>query len=209
MRTFDQWHNWGTARKQAADYLPSVTLARLDDAVAFAQQCHGDQKRPAGEPYVEHLLEVLEILVLGAGVTDDSLLVAAVLHDTVEDTHCTAEEIETKFGVREALLVRWVTKPEAGPGEDAAVARRRYLESLRSGPRDAVLLKLADRLSNVQRLDTHPRPNKRRSYYLETCEYVLPMAAGVPWFQDIFAEWRERYRYLDDDDPATEKLGIA
>lgn len=69
---------------------PEVSAQRLGEAVAFAEDAHGDQRRPAGEPYVEHLLEVVEILVSGAGVRNEDLLVAAFLHDVVEDTDRTA-----------------------------------------------------------------------------------------------------------------------
>jgi hypothetical protein len=53
-----------------------------------------------------------------------------------------------------------------------------------------VLVKLADRLSNVQRLDRHPRPEKRRPYYRETVEWILPLAARVPFFDEEFGRWR-------------------
>ncbi|MCN9241347.1 HD domain-containing protein [Streptomyces sp. RY43-2] len=72
---------------------PEVSAQRLGEAVSFAEEAHGDQKRPAGEPYGEHLLEVVEILVSGAGVRDEDLLIAAVLHDVVEDTDRTAGEV--------------------------------------------------------------------------------------------------------------------
>nr|WTB12089.1 HD domain-containing protein [Streptomyces antimycoticus] len=194
---FDGWHDWEAARAQLAVLAPSISLARLDAAVDMARSFHGDQKRPAGEPYMEHLLEALEILVSGAGVHDEDVLVAAVLHDIVEDTACTSNEVEARFGERVAGLVAWVTKPATGPDEHAAEVRDRYLLGLHSAPRDAVILKLADRLSNVQRLDTHPRPAKRRSYYRETCEHFLPLSEGVPWFEEAFGTWRESYRHLE------------
>ncbi|MFF4579803.1 HD domain-containing protein [Streptomyces sp. NPDC001373] len=197
-RVFGTWHDWDTARRQLAVVAPEVSVRRLGEAVAFAEEAHGDQKRPAGEPYVEHLLEVVEVLVSGVGVRDEDLLVAAVLHDVVEDTDRTAKEVGARFGPRVEAWVGWVTKPEPGADEDPAEVRNRYLQSLRGAPPEVLLLKLADRYSNVQRLDTHPRPEKRRSYYRETCRHLMPLAAGVPWFEAAFAEWRESYRHLED-----------
>ncbi|MCX5198606.1 HD domain-containing protein [Streptomyces sp. NBC_00249] len=201
-RVFGSWHDWGTARGELAVLAPGVSVGRLGEAVAFAEQAHGDQKRPAGEPYVEHLLEVVEILVRGAGVREEDLLVAAVLHDVVEDTDRTIGEVGERFGPRVAEWVGWVTKPEPGQHEDPAEVRDRYLLGLRSAPPEVLSLKLADRFSNVQRLDTHPRPEKRRSYYRETCRHLVPLAAGVPWFETAFGEWRESYRHLEDGAPA-------
>lgn len=146
LRTFEARESWPAA---------------LDESVEFATRWHGDQIRPAGEPYVEHLLEALAVLMDGVGVTDVDVLRAAVLHDVVEDTGCTLEE-----------------------------DRAAYLARLRTAPSDAVLAKLADRLSNVQRLDTHPRPAKQRSYYAETVRSIVPLADAHPWFQEWYATWQ-------------------
>lgn len=197
-QVFDAWHDWDTAQQQLAVLAPETSTRRLGDAVAFAEEAHGDQRRPAGEPYLEHLLEVLEILVSGAGVRDEDLLVAAVIHDVVEDTGRTAAEVGERFGPRVQEWVGWVTKPDPAAHEDPAEVRNRYLLSLRSAPPEVLQLKLADRYSNVQRLDTHPRVEKQRSYYRETCRHLVPLAAGVPWFETSFAEWRDSYRHLEN-----------
>ncbi|MEU8434588.1 HD domain-containing protein [Streptomyces sp. NPDC029216] len=201
-RVFGAWHDWDTVRRELAAPAPHVSVRRLGEAVAFAEEAHGDQRRPAGEPYLEHLLEVVEILVRGAGVRDEDLLVAGVLHDVVEDTARTAGEVGERFGPRVEEWVGWVTKPEPAAGEDPAEVRDRYLRGLRCAPPEVLLLKLADRYSNVQRLDTHPRPGKRRSYYRETCRHLVPLAAGVPFFEAAFGEWREAFRHLEDGAPA-------
>src|SRR6266536_4542236 len=119
----------------------------LDAAVAVATHWHGDQRRPAGEPYVEHLREATAFLAYGAEVTTHPVLTAAVLHDVVEDTPCELSMVRAEFGDEVATLVDWVTKSDD---------REAYLTRLRSAPADALLVKLADRASNVQRLDTHP-----------------------------------------------------
>jgi (p)ppGpp synthase/HD superfamily hydrolase len=184
LQYFDRLKTWPEARRQFAPRLPAETLAALDDAAAFATAYHGDQMRPSIEPvpYVEHLIEVVDVLVHGAGATDRDVLVAALLHDVVEDTPCTEEEVRERFGPRVATLVAWVTK-----GED----RASYLRSLRDAPLDALLVKLADRVSNVQHLEQFARQVKRGSYYRETVEYILPLAKRPEWFRDWFAAWRE------------------
>ncbi len=161
--------------------LPERTADAVSAAVGFAAGCHGSQQRPTGAPYLDHLLEALEILVRGAEVHDADVLCAAVLHDVLEDTPCPVGEITTRFGPHVADLVTWVTKP---PGGD----KEAYLRRLRDAPRDAILVKLADRASNVQTLRNLP-PAKAASYYRQTVAYIVPLAAIDPWFQHWYAEW--------------------
>jgi guanosine-3',5'-bis(diphosphate) 3'-pyrophosphohydrolase len=194
VRVFGPHRRWGDLRGRLE--LPESTLVLLDDAVVFAVRRHGGQRRPGGEPYVEHLLETLDVLVRGPGVTDPGVLVAGVLHDVVEDTPTTIGEVEAAFGADVARLVADVTKPGPRPGEDREAARRAYLLSLAALPPRSLVLKLADRLSNVQRLETHPRPDKRVSYYEETVTYLLPLAAGHPWYARWYGAWREHHAAL-------------
>lgn len=159
----------------------------LDDAITFATHWHGNQRRPAGEPYVEHLQEATAFLVHGAGVTDRTVLTAAVLHDVVEDTPCPLQTVQAEFGDEVATLVDWVTKSSD---------REAYLTRLRTAPVEALLVKLADRASNVQRLDTHPRPEKQQSYYEETIRWIVPLAPAHPWFKNWYAEWQQHFAHL-------------
>lgn len=203
MRTFEAKEGWPALRAEWATRLPEADLAKVDEAVAFAVHRHADQKRPAGEPYLEHLLEATRVLVEGVGTTDIDVLRAAVLHDVVEDTPCTLDEVRDQFGDRVAGLVDWLTKPERREGESREEARTAYLERLSNAPDEAVVLvKLADRLSNVQRLDTHPRPAKRRVYYAETVELILPLAARHPWYRQWYDEWRAEFSGLADESGA-------
>ena len=196
--TFEAVAGWPVVRDRLAG-LPASTLARLDEAVTFATDRHAGQTRPAGEPYLEHLLETVQVLAVGVGVTDPDLLVAGVLHDVVEDTRTTLAEVTLRFGARVAELVDWVTKPPPSADRSPAADRAAYLTRLRSAPADAVTVKLADRLSNVQRLETHPRPAKRTGYYRETVAAVLPLAEGQPWLRAWFARWQAANAHLDRD----------
>ena len=198
---FVSWRSWDDARGALERVEPPDTVERLQDAFEFAVARHADQVRPAGEPYAEHLLEVLEILVSGAGIRDERTLLAAALHDVVEDTDCSLDEVRSRFGADVAELVDWLTKPDAAP-EQAGAARQSYLDRLERAPEQAVDVKLADRLSNVQRLDTHPRPEKQRSYYRETVETIVPLARRRPWFEQRFSSWRDAYRHLESPERA-------
>lgn len=192
LQTFDGSVGWSALRERFADRLPEATLAGLDEAVAFAVERHGDQRRPAGEAYVEHLLEALQVLVDAVGVRAPDPLRAAVLHDVVEDTDTTLDEVRERFGPRVAELVGWVTKADG-------VDRAAYLARLRQAPAEAIDVKLADRLSNVQRLRTHPRPEKKASYFRETVESIVPLAADRPWFAQWFRQWQHDHADLGLD----------
>ena len=206
MQLFTTWHSWRQAEPGLRDQLPADTVARLHEAVDFATARHGDQERPTGAPYTDHLLEALEVLVRGAGVTSPDILCAAVLHDVVEDTPCTLDELAGRFGPRIAELVGWVTIPEPGPGQDRASVKEEYLRGLPHVPRDARLIKLADRASNAQTLRNLPEA-RRRAYYAQTVEYIVPLAADEPWFADWYAGWAEAFADLapESAEPAPEE----
>jgi guanosine-3',5'-bis(diphosphate) 3'-pyrophosphohydrolase len=201
MKTFTGWHTWADAGPGLERRLPAEVIARIAQAVQFATAHHGDQRRKTGVPYLEHLLEAVQILVEGAGVSSPDVLVAAVLHDVVEDTPCTLADVRAGFGPRVAELVGWVTIPAPGPGQDSSAAREAYLRGLRDAPRDAVLVKLADRMSNVQTLRNLPQ-DRQRAYYAQTVRYIIPLAAGEPWFAAWYAEWQAEFADLAESRPA-------
>jgi GTP pyrophosphokinase len=194
MELFTNWHTWPQAEPELRRLLPATTCDAVAKAVEFAIRCHGDQRRPTGAPYLEHLLEALEVLVRGAGVTDPDVLRAAVLHDVVEDTPCGMDDVRREFGDRVAAMVDWVTKPESDDG-DRKTAKEAYLQGLRDAPEDAILVKLADRVSNVQTLRNLSLP-KQREYYAQTVTYIMPLAASRNWFAAWYATWQEEHRDL-------------
>ena len=117
---------------------------KLDLAKAFAKQAHGDQKY-GDQPYTVHLAAVAQVLIQ-YGVTDEDMLISAWLHDTVEDTYLTKEEIRAEFGDRVAELVWCVTNE---PGKNRRERHLLTYPKVRSNP-DALLLKLADRIANIE-----------------------------------------------------------
>jgi guanosine-3',5'-bis(diphosphate) 3'-pyrophosphohydrolase len=197
---FTNWHTWDLAAPGLAERLPSDTVGLLHRAVTFASEHHGGQRRPTGAPYLEHLLEALEVLVRGAGVTGPDILCAAVLHDVVEDTGCTRGDVAAAFGPRVAELVGWVTIPEPAPGQDKASVKEEYLRGLTAAPRDAVLVKLADRASNVQTLRNLPLA-RQRAYYAQTVRFIVPLAGAEPWFAGWYASWESEFSDLADARP--------
>ena len=200
METFTGWHTWADAAP-GLERLPAEVVAKITRAVEFATAYHGDQRRKTGVPYLEHLLEAVQILVVGAEVSSPDVLVAAVLHDVVEDTPCTLADVRAAFGPRVAELVGWVTIPAPGHGEDSSTVREGYLRRLRDAPRDAVLVKLADRMSNVQTLRNLPQ-DRQRAYYAQTVTYIIPLAAGEPWFAAWYADWQAEFADLAESRPA-------
>lgn len=195
MELFTHWHTLADAEPGLRERLPEQVVATLVEAVRFAADAHGDQRRPTGAPYLEHLLEALEVLVLGAGITDQAVLTAAVLHDVVEDTSRTNAQIARRFGPKVAELVGWVTIPEPRPAEDRWTVKQASLRRLAQAPRDAILVKLADRVSNVQTLRSLTK-DRQRSYYAQTVTYILPLAAAEPWFRAWYQDWQAEHADL-------------
>jgi (p)ppGpp synthase/HD superfamily hydrolase len=118
----------------------------FDAANAFAKERHeGQTRRDGTTPYVTHPIRVAERL-RNAGVTKAEILAAAVLHDVIEDTKTTADELVARFGPRVAALVEEVSRP---PG----MTRRDFLERVATGSARSVLIRVADRLDNLEDLD--------------------------------------------------------
>jgi GTP pyrophosphokinase len=200
VRRFLSWHSQHDADRALRERLRPETADEVARALAFAARHHGDQRRPTGAPYLDHLLEALEVAVCGAGLTDPDVLCAVVLHDVVEDTAVTLPELSAAFGQHVADLVGWVTIPEPPPGVDKAAAKEAYLRRLPRAPRDAILVKLADRASNVQTLRNLP-PARARAYYAQTVEHIMPLAGVDQWFADWYASWRAEFAELADPLP--------
>jgi (p)ppGpp synthase/HD superfamily hydrolase len=142
-----------------------------------------------GIPYTFELQLTTQRASDGVGVTDPQILAAAALHDVVEDTDVSIEEVRAEFGDVAASLVAWVTR-------DPSENKPAYLARLADAPNQVLMLKLADRLSNVQRLATHPRPEKQARYYAETVEWIVPLATRFPWFGAWFAVWQDKFSHL-------------
>lgn len=186
-------------------YLPEESLEIVKSAFQLAQERHRPQVRASGEPYILHPIEVATIL---AGYKlDVSTLVATLLHDTVEDTDTTLEEIEERFGPEVRMLVDGVTKLtaiSARQGRDSPTPHSKQMakaENLRkiflAMAKDlrVILIKLADRLHNLRTLG-NLRPDKQKRIASETLEIFTPIASRLGVF-DMKCELEDLcFRYL-------------
>ncbi len=150
--------------------------ALITKAFEVAREAHSGQKRVSGEQYIVHPVSVAKILIeLGM---DTESLVAALLHDVVEDTNTPQEEIARLFGRDIALLVSGVTKlgkiPYSSREEQQAENIRKMLLAMSQDIR-VIIIKLADRLHNMRTIDAMP-PQKQRDKALETMEVYAPIA---------------------------------
>ena len=155
---------------------PTQDVSLIRKAWDFCVQHHKGQMRASGEPYVIHPLEVAEVL---AEVKLDSTAIAAgLLHDAVEDTPATNEEIETEFGDQVAHIVEGVTKIDkiqfANREDRQAENVRKMLLAMVTDVR-VVLIKLADRLHNMRTLE-HLKPDRQEAIARETLDIYAPLA---------------------------------
>ncbi|MFV0281737.1 MAG: RelA/SpoT family protein [Rhodoblastus sp.] len=160
-------------------YNPNADEDLLNRAYVYAMRAHGVQRRASGDPYFSHPLEVAAILTdLGL---DDATIVAAVLHDTIEDTAATREEIERLFGVEIARLVDGLTKIKkldlVSKRAEQAENFRKLLLAIADDVR-VLLVKLADRLHNMRTLHFVP-PEKRKRIAEETLDIYAPLAGRM------------------------------
>ena len=126
-------------------------------AAAFAARKHRDQRRKDAEasPYINHPLELARVLAEVGEVTDSATLCAALLHDTIEDTDATQEELAREFGAEIAALVVEVTDDKSLA---KAERKRQQVEHAAHLSPKAKLVKLADKISNLSDVATRPRP---------------------------------------------------
>lgn len=175
-------------------------LEIVDKAFDVANRYHGDQKRKSGEPYIIHPIAVCNILVdLGM---DYQSLVAALLHDVVEDTEYTIEQLTEEFGEEVAILVDGVTKlgkvqlnSSEAKEEQQAENIRKMLLAMSKDIR-VIIVKLADRLHNMRTLE-FMTPQKQRDKALETLEIFAPISHRLG-IRSVKEELEDRaIRFLD------------
>lgn len=161
-------------------YHPDADFAQIEKAVDFARKYHEGQTRSSGEPYYTHPVEVATILA--EMHLDDASIITAILHDTVEDTEATSEDIEKNFGKEVAALVDGVTKLtriESKTAEGKQAENFRKLVLAMSEDIRVLLVKLADRLHNMRTLEGVQKVEKRRRIARETLEIYAPLAERI------------------------------
>src|SRR5690606_5560012 len=164
------------ALERAADYLDDAQHAQLRRAWAVGAAAHAGQTRKSGEPYITHPVAVAQVLAEQG--LDAETLVAAILHDTIEDTPLSRADLATQFGETVAELVDGVTKLDklrfADRQEAAAESFRKMLLAMSRDLR-VIMIKLADRLHNMRTLGAQSAEARRR-IAIETLEIYAPIA---------------------------------
>ena len=173
--------------ERVKSYDPGADEDALNRAYVFAMKAHGSQKRASGDPYFSHPIEVAGILT--DLKLDDSSIITALLHDVVEDTGTTLEDVEAVFGKDISRLVDGVTKLgrlELQSEETKHAENFRKLLVAMSEDIRVLLVKLADRLHNMQTLHFIASPEKRRRIARETMDIYAPLAEriGMHGFKD-------------------------
>jgi (p)ppGpp synthase/HD superfamily hydrolase len=165
-----------------------VSVMRAADAAA-RWHVHQRRKGSAQEPYVNHLLEVASLVTQATGGTDPNIVIAALLHDAIEDQGVTAEVIADQFGKHVADIVMEVTDDKSLP---KAERKRKQVESAPKKSREAKLIKLADKTSNLRAVANSPAPDwsvERRLEYVEWGKSVVAGLRGAsPWLELQFDE---------------------
>ena len=167
-------------------YNPNTDEDLINKAYVYAMRAHGNQKRASGDPYFAHPLEVAALLT--DLKLDDATIVAAMLHDTIEDTDATREEIDRLFGKDIGALVDGLTKIKKLDLVSKRAAQAENLRKLLLAISDDVrvlLVKLADRLHNMRTLHYVP-PEKRARIAEETLDIYAPLAGrmGIQQMRD-------------------------
>ena len=190
-------------------YDPSVDEAALNRAYVFSMKVHGSQTRASGDPYFSHPVEVAGILTEYR--LDTASIVTGLLHDTVEDTVATIDQIETLFGDEVARLVDGVTKlsrlelqsPDSGHAENFRKLLLAISEDIR-----VLLVKLADRLHNMRTLHYIKNPEKRARIARETMEIYVPLAEriGIQEIKEELEDMAFRELYPDASESIAGRL---
>ena len=159
--------------KEIRNKFDEERMARIEKAFRFANAAHDGIRRKSGEPYIIHPIAVAKIVAkeIGLGATS---IVAAILHDVVEDTEYRLSDIENMFGVKVARIVDGLTKLSGDFDSRQALTLKKMLMTLSEDVR-VVLIKIADRLHNMQTLESMPE-NKKLKVAGETLYLYVPLA---------------------------------
>jgi hypothetical protein len=153
----------------------------LTGALAFAAQAHANQRRKgaAQEPYINHLLEVLDLVACATGGADVDVMIAAVLHDTLEDTEASHDALAARFGSRVVGIVEELSDDMS---LTKAERRRQRIETMPKKSMEARMVKTADVISNLRAIAGSPPAGwtaEHRLSYLEDCRQLIDAARGA------------------------------
>ena len=185
--------------KRISSKLMQGEISLIKEAYEFAKEKHKDQKRESGEPYIIHPLNVA--LILSDISVDYETYIAALLHDVLEDTDTSEEEIKERFGESVLFLVKGVTKLKHIKNVSSEEAKlenlRKMLLAMASDIR-VVVIKLADRLHNMRTLGVFP-PDKQQRIAKETMDIYVPLAHRLGMYTMKWELEDLSFRYLEPD----------
>ncbi len=198
--------------KRVKDSYTQDEFLAIQYAFDFATEAHKGQFRRSGEEYITHPIQVATIL-LDLGMDADSII-AALLHDVIEDTHYTFEDITLKFGIGIAEMVEAVTKLTSIDVKDVDREKEEQAENIRklfiAMAKDirVLIVKLADRLHNMQTMDYLP-PERRIVKAQETLDIYAPIAGrlGISGFKSKLEDLSMKYLFPEDYHFLSSKLG--
>ncbi|MCG6985277.1 MAG: HD domain-containing protein [Thiocapsa sp.] len=168
---------------------PTGVAAQIIKAAAFAAAKHRNQRRKDAEasPYINHPIALADVLANEGGIADPSVLCAAILHDTIEDTQTTPAELERHFGRHVASIVLEVTDDKS---LEKQVRKQRQIERAPHSSREARLVKLADKICNLRDLLSSPPADwssERKRAYLDWSDQVVAGLRGThPGLEAVF-----------------------
>jgi (p)ppGpp synthase/HD superfamily hydrolase len=174
-------------------------VRRILSSARFAAERHAGQKRKgdAGEPYINHLIEVAELVACSDDVLDANLIMAAFLHDTVEDTGVTAQQLEQRFGPDVTSLVMEVTDDKSLPKE---VRKSLQVQNAHKKSARAQTLKLADKISNLRSILSSPPANwsqeRKRQYFDWARDVISRLTSPNARLKAEFERTYDRYPEL-------------
>ena len=178
-------------------------LSKLLQAASFAAKKHTAQKRKGAdaEPYINHPLEVANLLATVGKIEDYDILIAAILHDTVEDTGVTKKELTELFGPEVCAYVLEVTDDKRLPKQERKQKQIEHAPHLSPGAKQ---IKLADKISNIRDVTENPPhdwPKQRRLEYVDWGEKVVAGLRGANenlerYFDETVSRAREKFENL-------------
>ncbi len=171
-------------------------MNRIIEATAFAADKHRNQRRKDADasPYINHPIALANVLANEGGISDETVLIAALLHDTLEDTETTADELRLRFGAAITAIVLEVTDDKSLP---KAERKRLQVEHAPHISREARLVKLADKICNLRDVAGSPPERwtlERRQAYFDWARAVIDGLRGThPQLEAAFdAAWQQR-----------------
>lgn len=164
------------------------------DAALFAAEKHAKQKRKGGEPYINHLIEVAQLVSMAIPEPDTNLVIAALLHDSIEDVGVTEAELNERFGQDVADLVVEMTDDKSLPKDER---KRLQIEHAPKLSVRAQTIKLADKIANLRSLLTSPPPDwdyeRKRQYFDWGKSVVDGLSQPNPILKAAFERMHQRF----------------